>query len=172
MAETRTLLSAGSQTASYVLGGIVLAGAGASALFAADAAEIASWTFDVLGVGFSVLLLALISLAVFSMVRVAGMKSGDPAEAVWFQTGLQAASGVSTLALTFTLLGISLGIGGLAGQDLTPETVQPVIRDLTAHFSLAFMTTVIGLPVSAALRSVMLVFHEKRQMQRTQSCDS
>jgi len=32
-----------------------------------------------------------------------------------------------------------------------------VVRDLTKHFSLAFMTTVVGLPVSAALRALIRV---------------
>ena len=35
---------------------------------------------------------------------------GDASD-VWFEAGIQAANGVTTLALTFTLLGISLGIG-------------------------------------------------------------
>jgi len=69
-----------------------------------------------------------------------------------------------TLALTYTLLGISLGIGTLAGQELTPETVRGVIQDLTANFSRAFLTTVIGLPVSAALRAVLVVTHGRRRM--------
>jgi hypothetical protein len=68
---------------------------------------------------------------------------------------------VTTLALTFTLLGISLGIGTLAGQELTPETIQPVIRKMTANFSLAFMTTVVGLPISALLRSLIIVTHAR-----------
>jgi hypothetical protein len=80
---------------------------------------------------------------------------------MWFEAGVQAANGVTTLALTFTLLGISLGIGTLAGQELTPETIQPVIRKMTANFSLAFMTTVIGLPISALLRSMIIVTHAR-----------
>lgn len=166
MSKIRSLAGVGSQTASYILGGVVIAAAAASAVLQVDIGDIATWTMDVLGLGFVALLLGLVSLAVFSLVRIAKLVPGDPAEAVWLQTGLQAASGVSTLALTFTLLGISLGIGGLAGQPLTPETVQEVIRGLTANFSLAFMTTVIGLPVSAALRAVILICHEKRQSQR------
>ena len=75
-----------------------------------------------------------------------------------------AAHGVATLALTYTLFGISLGIGTLAGQGLTPETVQTVIRDLTASFSLAFMTTVVGLPLSAALRTILVVVHGKQRL--------
>ena len=56
---------------------------------------------------------------------------------VSLETGLQAANGIATLALTYTLLGISLGIGSLAGHELGPETIQAVIRDLTRHFSMA-----------------------------------
>lgn len=88
--------------------------------------------------------------------------ASDADAVFWLEVGVQAANGVTTLALTFTLLGISLGIGGLAGQPLTPETVQPIIRQLTADFSLAFMTTVVGLPVSAGLRAALLITHEKR----------
>jgi hypothetical protein len=70
---------------------------------------------------------------------------------------LHAANGIATLALTYTLFGISLGIGDLAGQNLTPDTVQAVIRGLTERFSLAFMTTVIGLPTSALLRALLSI---------------
>ena len=81
---------------------------------------------------------------------------GDAAgQAVWFDAGLHAANGIATLALTYTLLGISLGIGTLADQELTPDTVQSVIRSLTAHFSLAFLTTVVGLPSAAAMRALI-----------------
>ena len=37
------------------------------------------------------------------------------------------------------------------------KTIQEVIKGLTEHFSMAFMSTVVGLPVSAALRAVLLV---------------
>ena len=75
----------------------------------------------------------------------------------WFETGVQSANAIATLALTYTLLGISLGIGGLAGQELNPTTIPSIIKNLTEHFSMAFMTTVIGLPVAAVLRSTLLV---------------
>ena len=80
---------------------------------------------------------------------------------MWLESGLHGANGVSTLALTYTLLGISLGIGTLSEQELTPDTVQTVISQLTDHFSLAFMTTVVGLPTSAALRALMLISHSR-----------
>lgn len=151
----------GSQAASYLLGGLVLATAIAVTLLSQDVSAITGWALDVLGAGFLVLLAGLIFLTLFGLVR---MNAADNAEAdreYWFAVGMQAANGVTTLALTFTLLGISLGIGSLAGQDLTPDTVQGVIRDLTANFSLAFMTTVVGLPVSAGLRALLVVSSKK-----------
>ena len=47
--------------------------------------------------------------------------------------------------------------------ELTPETIQPVIRKMTSNFSLAFMTTVVGLPVSAVLRSLIVVTHARQR---------
>ncbi|MFT6542037.1 MAG: putative membrane protein [Maricaulis maris] len=151
----------GSQAASYLLGGLVLATAIAVTLLSQDVSAITGWALDVLGAGFIALLAGLIFVTLFSLVR---MNADDIAEAdreYCYAVGMQAANGVTTLALTFTLLGISLGIGSLAGQDLTPDTVQAVIRDLTANFSLAFMTTVVGLPVSAALRALLVISSKK-----------
>ena len=108
------------------------------------------------------LLAALILTTAFSWVRMRhdGKEGGNPDKRdFWFETGMQAANGVTTLALTYTLLGISLGIGSLATQELTPETIQPIVRSLTANFSLAFMTTVIGLPASALLRALLQITH-------------
>jgi hypothetical protein len=45
---------------------------------------------------------------------------------------------------------------------LSPETVRVVIREMTANFSLAFMTTVVGLPVSAVLRSILMIGMARR----------
>ena len=81
---------------------------------------------------------------------------------MWLEAGLQAANGITTLALTYTLLGISLGIGMLAERSLSPETVQGIVQDLTAQFSMAFLTTVIGLPLSAVLRTLLLVSHARQ----------
>lgn len=151
----------GSQAASYLLGGLVLATAIAVTLLSQDVSAITGWALDVLGAGFLALLAGLIFFTLFSLVRMNGAESGEDESDYWFAVGMQSANGVTTLALTFTLLGISLGIGSLAGQDLTPETVQTVIRDLTANFSLAFMTTVVGLPVSAGLRALLVISSKK-----------
>lgn len=167
MSAFLTTLRHGSQAASFFLGGLVLLAVAASFLWDANAARAAGWAFDVLGTGFVSLISVLVFVAAFSLVRIGSSDATTAQSALWLEVGVQAAGGVATLALTFTLLGISLGIGGLAGQPLTPETVQPIIRDLTANFSLAFMTTVVGLPLSAALRAALLIANEKRLSERT-----
>jgi len=55
------------------------------------------------------------------------------------------------------LLGICLGIGGLSDANLSPDTINQVIADLTAQFSTAFMSSVIGLPISAAMRTILII---------------
>ena len=121
--------------------------------------------FNVLGPTFIVLLFALVVTTVFCWIKMATTNN----EQAWFEGGMHAAQGVATLALTFTLLGISLGIGSLADNQLTPDTIQSVISQLTNRFSMAFMTTVIGLPVSAVLRTGLAVTYARRSNYRT--CD-
>ncbi|MCP5366844.1 MAG: hypothetical protein H6907_03240 [Hyphomicrobiales bacterium] len=159
-------LSTGSQAVSYLLGGVVLVIALAAVATSSSAAEVAGWAGDVLGPAFVVLLGVLVLTVLYCWVRIAGHPVTAAEEDVWLETGVQAANGVTTLALTYTLLGISLGIGSLAGQDLTPETVQTIIRELTANFSLAFMTTVIGLPTSAVLRALLLITQARNRRRR------
>ena len=87
-----------------------------------------------------------------------------PAERlIWTEGGLHAANGAATLALTYTLLGISLGVRTLADQELNTDTVQKVISGLTEHFSVAFMTTVLGLPAAAGLRALISITDVKLQ---------
>lgn len=148
-----------SRAASYLMGALAVALAVAVFMTSNSVADIANWLREVLGWSFLVLLTSLVFLVFFSWVRMFQLKGAR--DEVWFETGVQAANGVTTLALTFTLLGISLGIGTLAGQELTPETIQPVIQKMTANFSLAFMTTVVGLPISALLRSLIIVTYAR-----------
>ncbi len=155
-------LGAGSRAASMVLGALAVAAAALALFGAVDLPQAASWTFDVLGAGFVVLLALLVFATAFCAVRVHDCEDDRDVCDHWFAAGTQSANGVATLALTYTLFGISLGIGSLAGQGLTPETVESVIRNLTASFSLAFMTTVIGLPLSALLRAALVVVHGRR----------
>lgn len=86
----------------------------------------------------------------------------DPGDRTWRAVGLQAASGIATLALTFTLLGIGLGISGLSSAPIGPDTVAGLIATLTGRFALAFATTVVGLPLAALLRAVLLVLASRR----------
>ena len=146
-----------SETVSLFLGLGVLALAAALGLWSVDPGTVLDWALGMLGPGFLAFLGALLLGALYCLVRLRQAKA-EPARAVfWYSAGLQCANGISTLALTYTLFGISVGIGALAGQGLTPETVESVIRDLTASFSLAFMTTVIGLPISALVRGWLVV---------------
>ncbi len=162
MRHALQFVDTGSRAVSYLLGGLAIALAVAALITSSSTREIADWVRDVLGWSFVVLLAALVFTALFSWVRMMSADSGRDGD-MWLEIGVQAANGVTTLALTYTLLGISLGIGSLAGQELNPETIQVVIRKMTANFSLAFMTTVVGLPVSAALRSLIVVTHARNQ---------
>lgn len=74
----------------------------------------------------------------------------------------QIANAISTLSLTYTLLGISLGIGSLSQQELSPETVNSIISELTGQFSMAFMTTVVGLPSATLIRALASISMAKR----------
>ncbi|MFT5840733.1 MAG: hypothetical protein ACI9UT_003247 [Flavobacteriales bacterium] len=81
-----------------------------------------------------------------SMMVVAGVAiKPDKNNDFLYDVGMQAANGISILAMTFTLLGISLGIGCLSEQPVTPSSVKEIIGELTKQFSMVFMTTVVGL---------------------------
>jgi len=151
----------GSQIVSYLLGAAVLG----VTFFALGSnmpiGDIGNWLTRVLGFGFMGLLGTLVTVCILAWFNIRGAGLNEQKREIWVETGVQAANGVTTLALTYTLYGISIGIGTLATQSLTPETVQVVIRELTANFSLAFMTTVIGLPVSAFLRALILIEYKR-----------
>ena len=146
-------LETGSRAVALMLGGVVIGLAIIVMATQWSAGDVAAWASRVFGGTFIALMGGLVFTSVFCWVKLRHTHG----EQVWLEAGLQAAAGITTLALTYTLLGISLGVGALASQELTPETVRVVIRELTENFSLAFLTTVIGLPLSAALRTVLLV---------------
>ena len=52
----------------------------------------------------------------------------------------------------------------MAKQELNPETVQDIIKNLTQHFSMAFMTTVVGLPIAAAAQALVGITDRKMQL--------
>ena len=152
-------LDTGSRAVALMLGGIVLGLAGIVMATSWTAADVAGWAERVFGATFIALTAGLIFTAIFSWLKL--RQTGGAK--VWLEAGLQASTGVATLALTYTLLGISLGVGSLATQELNPMTVRVVIRELTENFSLAFLTTVVGLPVSAVLRTILLVTNAQLQ---------
>ena len=95
----------------------------------------------------------LVALGAVAIIQIKSSPRGE----VWFEVGTQAAGGIATLSLTFTLLGISLGIESLSQQPLSPETIGKVIQTLTKHFSTAFLTTILGLPTANLIRSILSV---------------
>ena len=135
--------------------------AAAAAATPLDARSLVAWVTDLFGPVFLALYIALVVAAVYAWTRMQHSLQGSPNSALWLETGLQAAAGLVTLALTFTLIGISLGIATLADQQLSPTTVQGVISELTERFSLAFMTTVVGLPTAAVLRMLLMLSHAR-----------
>jgi hypothetical protein len=147
----------GFRALSCFLGIMVLCLAVASALGAPPPDRILAWAAGVLGVAFMALMSVLVLATIYCWQRLLAGTASPLQRQAWHEAGLHAANGIATLALTYTLFGISLGIGDLAGQNLTPDTVQAVIRGLTERFSLAFMTTVIGLPTSALLRALLSI---------------
>jgi len=151
------LMNGGSRALSYFLGAVVLVLAIALAMGAPEPGDILAWATRVLGGIFLGLLSVLILGTLYCWQRLLDRGISPEQRQAWHEAGLHAANGIATLALTYTLFGISLGIGELAGQSLTPDTVQEVIRGLTERFSLAFMTTVIGLPTSALLRALLSI---------------
>ena len=157
MRRTFSLFDSGSRAFSCLLGLAALALATGVAFGTLRPTDLASLMLETFGTSFLFLLTTLIFTALFCWTRQSDLGHDTARRRPWVEAALQAADGVATLALTFTLLGISLGIGTLAERALTPETVQLVVRDLTKHFSLAFMTTVVGLPISAALRALIRV---------------
>jgi hypothetical protein len=155
MGNILTIAGSGSKSISLILGTAVLGAAVASGVMGLELREIADWAREIFSVTFMVLLAIMLAGFAYCLVRLVERRKAGLNGDVWFEAASHLAGGVATVALTYTLLGISLGIGTLAGQEVNAETVQSIIGELTSHFSLAFMTTVIGLPVSAALRAVI-----------------
>lgn len=142
---------------SILLGGGVIGLAVASAMTGQPFEQIIEWSEKIFSGLFVAVFAGLLYCAVLALIKVHGRAANESGVRSWFESGVQSANAIATLALTYTLLGISLGIGSLSGQALNPTTIPTVIQGLTENFSMAFMTTVIGLPVSAALRAALLV---------------
>lgn len=158
----RTSAGEAMRVLSYALGGVVILLALAVHLSGADIGQLLDDGLRVLGGVFIAILATLALVALYCWLRVIRVGVPESERRRWFESGMHAAAGVATLALTYTLLGISLGIGELPGRELSPATVQSVIGDLTARFSMAFVSTIIGLPVSAVLRAMLAIGYAAR----------
>lgn len=116
-----------------------------------------SWVERFFSSVFIVIYSFLVGLGIYAVSQLTHEKYAD----YWQEVGQQAGNAIATLALTFTLLGISLGIGTLAEQPLTPDNVQIMVSGLTKQFSMAFMTTVIGLPTATIIRALISIKYQK-----------
>jgi len=163
MSALLSITGPGSRALSYLLGSVVLGLAVGVALTEIQIGDIIQWSDKIFGGLFLAVFSGLVYVSILAIVRVSGRAITEPGVRTWFEAGVQSANAIATLALTYTLLGISLGIGSLAGQDLNPSTVSGIIRSLTENFSMAFMTTVVGLPVSTVLRAILLVSHSRAE---------
>ena len=128
-----------------------------------DPAFIFNWLISVLGNTFIVFLLFLSITSIICIINVCGVEASN--KKLWFESGLQLSNLIATIALTYTLLGISLGIGELSTSKLDVGTINQTISRLTNQFSMAFMTSVIGLPLSGILRSILVICYERSKMQ-------
>ena len=135
----------------YVVGTILILLAIASYLTEQRISDLFVWLQQVFGWGYAFIYGGLVGVGMYSWHCLLDKEDKN----YWFEVGLQAAGGIATLSLTFTLLGISLGIGSLADKTIEPDTIQVIIQDITRHFSTAFMTTVVGLPTANILRTAV-----------------
>jgi len=139
-----------------VLGGLVVIGLALTLLlFGVAPKDLFAATKDTLGLLFIALAFGLVLTVMIAVAKIRDTQLDRQLKSVWLHIGLHAANGIATVALTFTLFGISAGIGELAAGDLNIDTINTVIASLTDQFGMAFMTSVVGLPLSALMRVVV-----------------
>lgn len=163
MAPALRLVGRTSQALSYVLGGLVLVAVVANLTTAAPVASMVGWAVEVLSLGFCLMTLGLVFAVSLAWTRLADRATPSEERQLWLTGGMHAANAIANLALTYTLFGISIGISSLAERSLTPETIPGIIKELTHGFSMAFMTTVVGLPLATALRALLSITAARRR---------
>ena len=156
-----------SQAISIFLGGIVLTLFVYVGYSDTNPSFIFEWLISTLGYSFLIITAFLTFMAIISIININNCENRR--RKFWFETGLQVSNLISTLALTYTLLGISLGIGELSSSKLDIDTINQTISKLTQQFSMAFMTSVIGLPLSGLLRSILIITYEHSTVQTFKS---
>ena len=120
--------------------------------------EVFNMATSILGSTFILLISLLTFFSIICITNVINLNFNE--KKLWFETGIQLSNLISTIALTYTLLGISLGIGELSSSKLDVDTINETISRLTEQFSMAFMTSVVGLPLSGVLRSILIICYE------------
>ena len=120
--------------------------------------EVFNMATSILGSTFILLISLLTFFSIICITNVINLNFYE--KKLWFETGIQLSNLISTIALTYTLLGISLGIGELSSSKLDVDTINETISRLTEQFSMAFMTSVVGLPLSGILRSILIICYE------------
>ena len=162
-----SMISTSSRALSFLLAFLVFCFICTTTIFNSNVNDALDQVLKTLGPIFVILLLGLIFVSIYCWLKQIEFAREQYKRQVWTEAALQSADSISTLALTCTLLGISLGIGTLAEEQLTPDTVQAIVKNLTNHFSLAFMTTVVGLPCSAIFRSLIQITEAKFETRNT-----
>ena len=117
---------------------------------------------ETLGTPFLALTFSLTAISILSISKIIDGNPSQREKNIWLLLGFHSSNGIATLALTFTLFGISKGIGGLTAETLNIDQINAVITTLTSQFSMAFLTSVIGLPLSAVLRVTVAVAGKKQ----------
>jgi hypothetical protein len=140
-----------------LVGGAIISLALVSYFTELSLSGIFSWLERFFSGAFIMIYSLLVALGIYAITQLKALKYAN----YWQEVGQQAGNAIATLALTFTLLGISLGIGTLAEQPLSPENVQMMVSGLTKQFSMAFMTTVIGLPTATIIRALISIKYQK-----------
>ena len=120
--------------------------------------EVFNMATSILGSTFILLISLLTFFSIICITNIINLNFYE--KKLWFETGIQLSNLISTIALTYTLLGISLGIGELSSSKLDVDTINETISKLTEQFSMAFMTSVVGLPLSGVLRSILIICYE------------
>ena len=151
-----------SQVLSFFLGILVLVLGIYVILTGNHPSVLIKWSLSILGLSFVICLLLLVFLSLFCIFQL--QTSNIKLHQFWLETGIQLSNGISTLALTYTLLGISLGIGELSMSKLDIGSINQTIGNLTNKFSMAFLTSVIGLPLSNLLKSVLIIIYEHKNV--------
>ena len=106
------IINQSSQAVSFFLGSILISLVFIVYLTENEPSEIFNMANSLLGSTFIILISLLTFFSVICITNVITLKPYE--KKFWFETGIQLSNLISTIALTYTLLGISLGIGGLS----------------------------------------------------------